>query len=129
MRAQFCKDTSVQFSRSVMSDSAIPWTAARQASLSITNSWSLLKIMSVELVMPSNYLILCSPFSSRLQSFLASGSFQMSQFFISGGQSIGVSASALSPSNEYSGLSAEVLRPKRGCWCGLNSVEIGTKHF
>ena len=38
-----------------------PWTAARQASLSITNSWSLLKLMSVELVMPSNHLILCRP--------------------------------------------------------------------
>ena len=38
-----------------------PWTAARQASLSITNSWSSLKFMSIELVMPSNYLILCRP--------------------------------------------------------------------
>ena len=38
---------------------ATPWTAARQASLSITNSWSLLKLMSIELVMPSNHLILC----------------------------------------------------------------------
>ena len=36
-----------------------PWTAARQASLSITNSWSLLKLMSIKLVMPSNHLILC----------------------------------------------------------------------
>ena len=44
------------------------------------------------------------PFSSCLQSFLASGCFQMSQFFTSSGQSIGVSASAISPSNEYSGL-------------------------
>ena len=42
-----------------MSDSATPWTAACQASLSITNSWSLLKLMSIELVMPSNHLILC----------------------------------------------------------------------
>ena len=40
---------------------ATPWTAARQASLSITNSWSLLKLMSVESVMPSNHLILCHP--------------------------------------------------------------------
>ena len=44
-----------------MSDSVIPWTAARQASLSITNSWSLLKLMSIESVMPSNHLILCHP--------------------------------------------------------------------
>ena len=47
------------FSHSVVSDSAIPWTAAHQASLSITNSQSLLKPMSIELVMPSNHLILC----------------------------------------------------------------------
>ena len=40
---------------------AAPWTAARQASLSITNSWSLLKLMSIESVMPSNHLILCCP--------------------------------------------------------------------
>ena len=38
-----------------------PWTAARQASLSITNSWSLLRLMPIELVMPSNHLILCRP--------------------------------------------------------------------
>jgi len=54
----------------------------------------LLKLMSIEWVMPSNHLILCCPFSSSLQSFPASGSFQMSQFFASGGQSIGVSALA-----------------------------------
>ena len=52
---------SVQFSRSVMSDSATPWTAARQASLSITNYQCLLKLMSLESVMPSNHLILCRP--------------------------------------------------------------------
>ena len=52
---------SVQFSHSVMSNSATAWTAACQASLSITNSWSLLKLMSIESVMPSNHLILCHP--------------------------------------------------------------------
>ena len=51
--------SSVQFSRSVVSDSATPWTTARQASLSITNSWSLPKPMSILSVMPSNHLILC----------------------------------------------------------------------
>ena len=50
--------SSVQFSPSVVSDSATPWTAARQASLSITN-WSLLKLMSIESVKPSNHVILC----------------------------------------------------------------------
>ena len=50
-----------QFSHSVMSDSATPWTAAHQASLSTTNSQSLLKLMSIKSVMPSNHLILCCP--------------------------------------------------------------------
>ena len=71
-----------------------PGTAARQASLSITNSPSLLKLFSIESVMPSNHLILCHPLHLRLQSCSAPGSFPMSQFFTSGGQSIGVSASA-----------------------------------
>ena len=53
--------SSVQFSRSVLSDFATPWTAACQASLSITNSQSPLKLMSIESVMPSNHLILCCP--------------------------------------------------------------------
>ena len=73
---------------------ATSWAAAHQASLSITNSRSLLKLMSLELVMQSNHLILCHPLLLLPQSFPTSGSFQMSQFFESGGQSIGVSASA-----------------------------------
>ena len=73
--------------------SVTPWTAARQASLSITNSRSLPKLMSIESVMPSNHLILCHPLLLCPQSFPASGSFQMSQLFASGGQSIGVFAS------------------------------------
>ena len=71
-----------------------PWTAACQASLSITNSWSLLKLISIASVMPSNHLIICQLLSSCLQSFPASGSFPVSQFFASGGQSIGALASA-----------------------------------
>ena len=71
-----------------------PWAAARQASLSITNSQSLLRLMSIESVMPSNHLILFILFFSCLQSFPASGSLQVSQLFASGSQSIGVSASA-----------------------------------
>ena len=70
-------------------------TAARQASLSITNSWSLLKLMAIKSVMPSNHphpLVIL--FSSCLQSCSASGSFPMSQFFTSGGTSIGASALA-----------------------------------
>ena len=58
MQIQF---SSIQFSRSVMSDSVNPWIAARQASLSITSSRSLPKLMSVKSVMPSKHLILCHP--------------------------------------------------------------------
>ena len=70
------------------------WTAACQASLSITNCQSLLKLMSIESVMPCNHLILCHPLLLPPSILPASGSFQMSQSFISGGQSIGASASA-----------------------------------
>ena len=69
-------------------------TAAHQVSLSITNSWSLLKLMSIKLVMPSSRLILYCPLLLLPQSLPASGSFPVSQSFTSGGQSIGVSASA-----------------------------------
>ena len=72
---------------------ATPQTAVRQASLYITNSRSLLKLMSIELVMPSNHSSCVGPFSFHLQSFLTSGSFQMSQLFASRGQSTGISAS------------------------------------
>ena len=75
---------------------ATPWTAARQASLSTSNSRSLLKLMSIKSVLPPNHLILCRPLLLPSGgSFPASGSFQMSQFFASGGQSIRASASAL----------------------------------
>ena len=70
-----------------------PMNHSMKASLSITNSQSLLKPMSTESVMPSNYLILCIPFSSCPQSFPASGSFPVNQLFTSCGQRIEVSAS------------------------------------
>ena len=70
------------------------WTATYQASLSVTNSWSLLKLMSIKLVMPSNYLTLCCPFPLLPSVFPASEAFPINQFFTSGGQSIGVLASA-----------------------------------
>ena len=74
---------------------ATPWTAAHQASLYITNSLSLPKLTFIESLMPSNHLILCHPLLLLPSIFPESGSFQMSQFFTSNGQSIGVSASAL----------------------------------
>ena len=72
-----------------------PWTTARKASLSITNSGSLLKLMPIELVMLPTISSSVIPLSSCLQSFPASGCLQMSQLFASGGWSIGVSASIL----------------------------------
>ena len=73
---------------------ATPWTAAHQASLSITNSWTLLKLTSIELVMPSNHLILCHPLLLLPSIFPSIRVFSNEQFFTSGDQSIGASASA-----------------------------------
>ena len=73
---------------------ATPWIAARQASLSITNSRSSLRLMSIESVMPSSHLILCRPFSFCPQSLPASESFPMNQLFAWGGKSTGASALA-----------------------------------
>ena len=71
-----------------------PWITACQAYLSITNSWSLLKLMFIELVMTSSHLSSVIPFSSCPQSLPASESFPMSQLFPWGSQSIGASALA-----------------------------------
>ena len=73
---------------------ATPWTAALQVSLSLTISQSLLKFMSIELVMPSSSSSSVTFFSSCPQSFSVSGSFPKGWLFPSHGQSIGVSASA-----------------------------------
>ena len=72
-----------------------PWTAACQAPLPSTISWNLLKFMSTELVMLSNHLIFCAPFSFCLQSLPPLGSFPVSQLLALGGQSIRASASVL----------------------------------
>ena len=113
--------SSVQFSRSVVSDSATPQSmsgpAACQASLSIPNSWSLLKLMSVESVMPSNHLIFCCPLLLLPSIFPSIKVFSMSQFFPSGGQSFSFS---ISPSNEYSGL----ISFRMNCLISLQSKEL-----
>ena len=85
--------SSVQFSRSVMSDSVTPWTTAHQAPCS-SPTLRAYTDSSIESVMLSNHLILCHPLLLHLQSFKKSGSFPVSQLFASGGQSIGVSALA-----------------------------------
>ena len=71
-----------------------PWATARQASPSLTISGSLPKFMSIKSVMPPNHLIRCCTHSSCPQSFSASGSFPVNLLLVSGGQSIGASASA-----------------------------------
>ena len=73
---------------------ATTWIAVCQASLSITNSWSSLRLTSIKSVMPSSHLIFYCPFSSCSQSLPASESFPMSQLFPWGSQSTGVSALA-----------------------------------
>ena len=73
---------------------ATPWTAACQASLSFTTSQRLLKLMSIELVMPSSQLILCHSLLLLSSIFPSTRVFPMSQLFTSGGQSIGVWTSA-----------------------------------
>ena len=93
----------ITFSHPVVSDSVTPWTAACQASLFITKPWSLLKLMSIESVMPSNHLILCHPLllpsifpSIRIfsnESVLCIRWLKYWSFSFS-----------ISPSNEYSGL-------------------------
>ena len=99
---------------------ATPWTTACQASLSITNSQSLFKLMSIESVMPSHPVV---PFSLCLQSFLVSGSFQMSQFFSSSGQSIGVSAStSVLPMKDWFPLGWT-------CWISLQSKGFSRVFF
>ena len=89
---------------------ATQWTAPRQASLSITNSWSLLKLMSIASVMPFNHLILCRPLLLPLSVFPSIRVFPMSQFFASGGQSIGVSTSVLSMNIENFRISFRINR-------------------
>ena len=93
--------SSVQISHSVVSDSLWPHRLQHTRPHCITSSESLLKLMSIESVMPYNHLIL---FSCCLQFFPASGSFQMSQFFASRCRKCWSLSFSISPSNEYSGL-------------------------
>ena len=97
-----------------------PWTAASQASLSFTTSWSLLKLMSIESVMPSNHLV---PFSSCLQHFPASESSNLSAIHIRWPKYWSFSFS-VSPSNEYSGLISFKID-----WFDLFAVQGTLKHL
>ena len=94
----------VQFSHSVMSDPATPWTVARQASLSITNSQSLFKLMSIKSVMPSNHLILCHPLLYLPSTFPSIMVFSNELALCIWWPKYWSFSFSISPSNEYSGL-------------------------
>ena len=83
---------------------ATPWTAACQASLSITNSWSLLKLMSIESVMPSNYLILCCPLLLLPSTFPSIKVFSNESILCIRWPKYWSFSFNISPSNEYSEL-------------------------
>ena len=95
--------SSFQFSCSVVSDSVAPWTAASQASLSITNSWSLFRLMSIESVTASNHLTLCHPLLLPPSIFASIRVFLEPVLCIRWPKYWSFSFS-ISPSNEYSGL-------------------------
>ena len=87
-----------------MPDSATPWTAACQASLSITNSWSSLRLMSIESVMPSNHLILCCPLLLPPSIFPSIRIFSNESALHIRWPKYWTFSFNISPSNEYSGL-------------------------
>ena len=81
-----------------------PWTAARQASLSITSSWSLLKLMSIESVMPSNHLILCRPLLLLPSIFPSNRVFSNESALCARWPKHWSFSFSISPSNEHSGM-------------------------
>ena len=83
---------------------ATPWTAACQASLSISNSWSLLKLMSIDSVMPSNHLILCRPLRLLPSIFPIIGVFSYESVLRIRWPKNWSFSFSIGPSNEYSGL-------------------------
>ena len=83
---------------------ATPWTTARQASLSITNSWRLLKLMSIESVMPSSHLILCRPLLLLPSIFPSIRVFSQDSVLRIRWPKYWSFSFSISPSNEYSGL-------------------------
>ena len=94
----------IQFSCSVVSNSTTPWTAACQASLSVTNSLSLLKLMSIKLVMPSNNLIFCHPLLLLPSIFPSIRVFSNASVLHIRWPKYWSFIFSISPSSEYSGL-------------------------
>ena len=100
---EVCNECSVQ-SLSRVQLSATPWTAAHQASLSITNSWSSLKLMSIESVMPSSHLILCCPLLLLPSIFPSIRVFSSESVLHIRWPKYWSFSFTISPSKEYSGL-------------------------
>ena len=94
----------IQFSRLVVSDSVSLWTAAHQASLSIANSWNLLKLMPIKLVMPSNHLILFHPLLLLPSVFPSIRVFSKESVLRIRWPKFCIFSLSISPSNEHSGL-------------------------
>ena len=107
-----------------MSDSTTPWTVALQASLSITNSRSLLKLMSIELVMPSNHLIFCCPLLLLPSIFPSIRVFSNESALCIRWPKYWSFSFSISPSNEYSGLISF-----RIDWLDLLAVQGTLKNF
>ena len=131
-------------SRSVVSDSVTPWTEARQASLSITKSWSLLKLMSIKSVMPSSQLILCHPLLLPPSIFPSITIFSNQSVHCFRWPKYWSFSFSISPSSEYSGLisfridwldllatqgtsppGSSVRFPRQGYWSGLPFPPLG----
>ena len=115
-------ECSVQFSHSVMSDSATPRTEACQASLSITNPQSLLKLMSIESVIPSNHLILCHPLFLLPSIFCSLRGFSNESVLCIRWPKYW--SFSISPSNEYLGLISF-----RIDWLDLLAIQGTLKHL
>ena len=98
------RKVSVQFGRSVVSNFATPWTAACQASLSITSFRSLLKLLSIESVMPSNHLVLCRPLLLPPSVFPSIRVFSNESVLCIRWLKYWSFSFSISPSNEYSRL-------------------------
>ena len=113
-----------QFSRSVMSDSATPRAAACQASLPVTNFWSLLKLMSILLVMPSNHPILCRPLLLPPAIFPSIRVLSIESVLCIGWPKYWSFSFSISPSNEYPGPSSF-----RMDWLNLLAVQGTLKSF
>ena len=104
MKKYSISKSSIQSSHSVVSSSVTPWTAAHQASLSISNPRNSLKLMSIELVMPSNHLILCCPLLLLPSIFPSIRSFSNESVLHIRWPKYWSFSFNISPSNEYSGL-------------------------